>query len=188
MIHLLKYDKEYEWLIEVNGDYVAYAVSGEAYDYVEQTSKRMRRLAEKMYSFPFYLYFESYYESPECILQEKDFDIRYKPSERTVLTQTGRKTFQAEVPAFTVTITNTYLLDKAFELWFQNSFDNHLWAITQEDIVYYENGFASVDLTGDMTILATEHDAFGFTLITNQVDYQKESLLRAFLEETIKEL
>lgn len=187
MINLLNYDKEYEGLIEVKGEYVAYAVWGEVDDYVEQTSKRMRKLAQTMYTFPFYLHFESYYDSPEWILQEKDFDLRYKPSGRTVLTQIGRKMFQAEVPAFTVAITNQGLLDQAFELWFQNAFDNNLWVITQENTVYYENGFAAFDLKKDMTILVTEHDACGFTFVTNEADYQREPLLRAYLEGAIKE-
>ncbi|MEG0473288.1 MAG: hypothetical protein RR588_13225, partial [Solibacillus sp.] len=172
MINLLKYNKEYDGLFEVKGECVSYAVSGEADDYVEQTSRHLRQLAQTMYTFPFYLYFESYYDSPEWILQETGFDIRYKPSGRTVLTQIGRKMFQAEVPTFTVAITNQVLLDQAFKLWFQNAFDNHLWAITQDDVVYYENGFAAVDLTKDMTILVTEHDAYGFTVVTNQADYQ----------------
>ena len=188
MINLLKYDREYEWIIEVKGDYVAYAVSGDADDYVEQTSQRLRQLARSLYTYPFYLHFESYHDSPEWILQEKDFNIRYRPSGRTVLTQIGRKTFQAEVPAFTVAITNEVLLDQAFELWFQNAFDNHLWAITQNDNVYYENGFAAVALTKDMTILVTEHDAYGFTVVTNHTDlHEEESSLRAFLEGVIKE-
>ncbi|MGE7022187.1 hypothetical protein [Solibacillus cecembensis] len=185
MINLLNYDKEYDGWIEVKGEYVAYAVSGEADDYVEQTSKRMRQLAQAIYTFPFYFHFESYDDSPEWILQEKDFDIRYKTSGRTVLTQIGRKTFQAEVPTFTVVITNQVLLNQAFKLWFLNAFDNHLWALTQEDNIYYENGFAAVDLTKDMTILVTEHDAFGFTVVTNEADYQSEPLLRAYLEKVI---
>ncbi|MEK4424901.1 hypothetical protein [Solibacillus sp. FSL K6-1523] len=187
MINLLKYDKEYEGLIEVKGEYVAYAVAGEADNYVEQTSRRLRQLAQTMYTFPFYLYFESYYDSLEWVLQEMGFDIRYKASGRTVLTQTGQKMFQAEVPTFTVAITNQVLLDQSFQLWFQNAFDNHLWAITQDDVIYYENGFAAVDLMKDMTILIAEHDASGFTVVTNQADYQSESLLQGYLEKVIKE-
>lgn len=41
MINLLKYDKAYDWLIDVRGDYVAYAISGEAYDYVTETGRKM---------------------------------------------------------------------------------------------------------------------------------------------------
>ena len=48
MINLLKYNKDYEWLINVKGKYIAYAVSGEAYDYVEETSERLRKLAQKL--------------------------------------------------------------------------------------------------------------------------------------------
>ena len=55
MINLLKYDREYAWMIEVKGDYVAYAVSGDADDYVEQTNKRLRQLAQSLYTRPMFI-------------------------------------------------------------------------------------------------------------------------------------
>ena len=183
VIDLLEYDKDYDGLITVKGEYVAYAVWGEADDYVEETSQRMRQLAQKLYTFPFYLHFESYYDGPEWILQAEDFDIRYQPSGRTVLTQSGGNTFQAEVPSFTVKISNVDLLDKAFELWFQHAFDNHLWALTQENNIFYENGFASMVLTKDKTLLVTEHDAYGFTVLTNQKAFQREAGLLTVLND-----
>ncbi|WP_167397434.1 hypothetical protein [Lysinibacillus mangiferihumi] len=48
MINLLKYDTSYEWIIDVKEDYVAYAVLGEASDYVAETSERMRKFAKKL--------------------------------------------------------------------------------------------------------------------------------------------
>lgn len=181
VINLFKYDKDYDGPITVKGEYVAYAVLGEADNYVEETSQRMRQLAQKLYTLPFYLHFESYYDSPEWILQEKDFDIRYQLSGRTVLTQSGGNTFQAEVPSFTVKISNVDLLVKAFELWFQHAFDSHLWALTQENNIVYENGLASVVLTKDKTLLVTEHDAYGFTVLTNQKSFQCEAGLLTVL-------
>ena len=183
MINLLKYNKDYEGFINIKGEYIAYAVSGEAYDYVEETSERLRKLAQKLYKFPFYLHFESYYDSPQWILQERDFDIHYQPSGRTVLTQSGRKLFEAEVPAFTVKISNVELLDKAFELWFQYAFDNNLWVLTQEDTIVYEGGFAAIELMKDEVILVTEHDAYGFTVLTNDKTFQQEKTLRVLLDE-----
>ncbi|MER2190705.1 MAG: hypothetical protein ABS951_07065 [Solibacillus sp.] len=186
MIHVLKYDREYSGMIELKGGYAAYAVAGDAHDYVEETSQRLQQLAQTLYSFPFYLYFESDDDSHEWILREGDFDIRYMPSGRTITRQSGRNTFhQVEVPAFTVAITDEVLLSKAFAFWFDNAFNNYLWAMTQQDTVYYENGFAAVDLAKDMTILLTEHDAAGFTFVTNRADLQEESLMRDFLEGTI---
>lgn len=186
MINLLKYDKEYDGPLTVKGDYVAYAVSGEAYDYVAETSERMRKLAKKLYTFPFYLHFESYYDAPNEILAETDFDILYKPSGRTVLTQTGRKLFQAEVPAFTVKVSNEAVLNQAFTLWFQFAFDNNLWALTQENSVVYEDGFAQIELKEDEIILVTEHDACGFTLLTNQQTFQQEEVLQNMLAEVFQ--
>ena len=42
-------------------------------------------------------------------------------------------------------------------------------------------------LMNDTIILVTEHDAYGFTVVTNHTDLQDESSLRAFLEERIME-
>ena len=183
MINLLKYNREYEWVIELKGNYVAYAVWGDAHDYVEQTSQRLRQLAQNLYTYPFYLHFESYHDSPEWILQEKDFNIRYKPSGRTVLTQTGRKCFQAEVPVFTVEIRNENELNEAFSEWFRYAFDNLFWAIRQTDSITYKNGFPYIELQESELILLTEHDAYGFTVVTNRIDLQQENHARKLVEE-----
>lgn len=184
MIHLLKYENEYDWILQVKGDFVAFAVTGEAYDYVEETSIRMRQLARKLFHFPFYLTFESYYDTQAYILKEDGLNIRYKPSGRTVLTQIGHKSFQAEVPSFTVEIPNEQILNIVFENWFNYAFDNHLWALMQDDTVTYENGFADVELKKNETILVTEHDAYGFTVITNQLSLQNEQGLLLVLKDT----
>lgn len=93
---------------------VAYAVSGEAHDYLEETSIRMRQFAKLQFKYPFYLYFESYYDAVDEILVETNLTIDYKPSGRTILTQSGRKCYQVEVPAFTVEIRNENDLNEAF--------------------------------------------------------------------------
>ncbi|MEK5080218.1 hypothetical protein MKX73_14915 [Solibacillus sp. FSL W7-1436] len=85
---------------------VAYAVSGEAHDYVEETIIRLCHFAKQQFTYPFYLYFESYYDAIDEFLADTNIPIMYKPSGRTVPTQIGRKCFQAEVPAFTVEIRN----------------------------------------------------------------------------------
>lgn len=186
MLNILKYNIPYELLLDVQGYKVAYAVSGEADDYVAETSERMRLLAKKLYTFPFYLHFESYYDTSDEILAETGFDILYKPSGRTVLTQTGRKLFQAEVPAFTVKISDEVALDEVFALWFQFAFDNNLWALTQEDSVMYKDGYAQIELKEDEIILVTEHDAYGFTVLTNRAELQHEEVLRSTLAEAFQ--
>ena len=84
MLNILKYNIPYELLLDVQGYKVAYAVSGEADDYLAETSERMRLLVKKLYTFPFYLHFESYYDTSDEILAETGFDILNKPSGRTV--------------------------------------------------------------------------------------------------------
>lgn len=164
---------------------VAYAVSGESHDYVEETSVRMRLFAKQQFIYPFYLHFESYYDTVDEILAETNLVIDYKPSGRTVTTQIGRKCFQAEVPAFTVEIRHEVDLHKVFELWFNYAFDNHLWALTQFKSVTYEDGFPRMTLQPNEISLVAEHDACGFTIVTNREDLQQEQKLRSLLENVL---
>lgn len=185
MINILKYDRPYELLLDVKGYDVAYAVSGEAHDYVEETSVRMRKFVKQQFVYPFYLHFESYYDTVDDILAETDLVIKYKPSGRTVTTQIGRKYFQAEVPAFMVEIRDETDLHEAFEKWFRYAFDNHLWALTQSKSVTYEDGFPRLTLQQNEMILVAEHDACGFTVVTNRADLQQEDNVRKLLEDTL---
>lgn len=186
MINILCYDSPDHLMWEVQNFDVAYAVSGEAHDYVEETSVRMRQFAKQQFEYPFYLYFESYYDAVEEILAETDLVIHYKPSGRTVTTQIGRKVFQAEVPAFMVEIRDETDLNEAFEEWFRYAFDNMLWAITQADSITYKDGFPYIALQQNELILLTEHDAYGFTVVTNRAELQQEKALRSLLEEALQ--
>ena len=185
MINILRYDRPYELLLDVKGYDVAYAVYGEAHDYVEETSEWMRKFAKKQFVYPFYLHFESYFDTVEEILAETDLFIDYKPSGRTVLTQIGRKCFQAEVPAFTVEIKREADLNEAFEEWFRYAFDNNLWALTQSKSVTYEDGFPRLMLQQNEILFVAEHDAYGFTVVTNRVELQQEETLRSLLQQAL---
>lgn len=186
MINILRYDRPDDLLWDVDGYDVAYAVSGEAHDYVEETSIRMRQFAKKQFVYPFYLHFESYYDAVEDILAETNLPIYYKPSGRTVTTQIGRKCFQAEVPAFTVEIRDEADLNEAFQEWFRYAFDNMLWAITQSNSLTYNAGFPYITLKQNELILLTEHDAYGFTIVTNRAELQQEEILRTILESALE--
>lgn len=184
MIKLLKYEKPEHLMWEVHNFEIAYAVWGEAHDYVEETSIRMRQFAKQQFTYPFYLYFESYHDATDEILADTNVPITYKPSGRTVLTQTGRKCFQAEVPTFTVEIRNENDLNEVFSK-FRYAFDNLFWAITQANSITYKDGFPYIKLQQSELILLTEHDAYGFTIVTNQVDLQQENHVRKLLEDAI---
>lgn len=188
MINLLKYDDAANrtGMIDVKGEFVAWAVWGEAQDYVEETSVRLRQLARQLFRYPIYVTFESYYDTSADILAETDLSISYTPSGRTVLTQTGKEIFQAEVPTFTVTILNEQMLHKVFENWFHLAFDNNLWVVYQHDTLTYEDGFAAISLQENETILVTEHDAQGFTFITNNRHFDDEQRLKSTLQEAFR--
>ena len=182
MINLLRYEKPEHLMWEVHNWDVAYAVSGEAHDYVEETSIRLRQFAKQQFTYPFYIHFESYHDVVDEILAETTLPIRYQPSGRTVTTQIGRKCFQAEVPAFTVEIQHDEHLDEAFAQWFRYAFDNLFWAIRQTDAITYMDGFPHIELEHNECVLLTEHDAYGFTVITNQSKLEQQQALRAVLE------
>lgn len=186
MINILRYDSPDHLMWEVQNFDVAYAVSGEAHDYLEETSIRMRQFAKLQFKYPFYLYFESYYDAVDEILVETNLTIDYKPSGRTILTQSGRKCFQAEVPAFTVEIRNENDLNEAFREWFRYAFDNVFWAIMQADSIMYKAGFPYITLQQNEVILLTEHDAYGFTVVTNRTELQQEETLRTMLQSAFK--
>lgn len=187
MINVLIYEKPEHLMWEVHNWHVAYAVSGEAHDYVEETSIRLRQFAKQQFTYPFYIYFESYHDTVDEILADTNLPITYKPSGRTVCTQVGRTFFQAEVPAFTVEIRNENDLNEAFSEWFRYAFDNLFWAIRQTDSITYKDGFPYIALQESELILLTEHDAYGFTVVTNRVDLQQENHVRKLLEEVICE-
>ncbi|MER1999304.1 MAG: hypothetical protein ABS882_05980 [Lysinibacillus sp.] len=187
MINILRYDRSDQLMWEVQNFDVAYSVSGDEHDYVEQTSVRMRKFAQQQFEYPFYVYFESYFDAVAEILDETNLPITYKPSRRTVLTQIGRKCFQAEVPAFTVEIRHEADLNEVFEIWFRYAFDNLFWAITQSNSVTYKAGFPSITLQQNELMLLTEHDAYGFTVITNRAELQKEETLLRLLQSAFEE-
>lgn len=186
MINMLKYEQPEHLMWEVQNFDVAYALSGEAHDYVEETSVRMRQFAKQQFTYPFYLYFESYYDAVDEILADTNLAITYKPSGRTVTTQSGGKCFQAEVPRFTVEIRDKKDLDEAFEEWFRYAFDNMLWAITQADSITYKDGFPYIALQQNELILLTEHDAYGFTVVTMRTELQQEETLRTMLQSAFE--
>lgn len=181
MINLLKYERQEHLMWEVQHFDIAYAISGEAHDYVEETSIRMRQFAKQQFDYPFYIYFESYDDVVDDILAEANVAIMYKPSGRTVTTQVGRRFFQVEVPAFTVRIHNEVDLNEAFERWFRYAFDNLFWAIRQTDSITYEDGFPHIALAQEEVVLLAEHDACGFTVVTTHAKWHDEETLRGEL-------
>lgn len=183
MINIVRYERLEHLLWDVQQCEVAYAVSGEAHDYVAETSVRLRQFAKQQFTYPFYIHFESDADAVTDILQHMNAPIQYKPSGRTVTTQIGRACFQAEVPAFTVEIAEEAALHEVFDYAFHHAFNNHFWAITQHNSVTYEHGFPNITLQRNELVLLTEHDAYGFTVVTNeqlQEDALRHLLQRAF--------
>jgi len=51
----------------------------------------------------------------------------------------------------------------------------------------YKDGFAQIELKEDESILVTEHDAYGFTVLTNRAELQHEEALRSTLAEAFQQ-
>ncbi|WP_162985809.1 hypothetical protein [Virgibacillus sp. Bac330] len=176
-------EKDQDWL-EVKGDYEQFYVCGDNEDYVEDTKLLMQKMAITCFTFPFYVHFEGYEDEVESVLSHQDtLDIYYQPSGKMVLTMCGLKIYRAEVPAFTVTITNQETLENVFSQWFHLAMENNMWLISQEANVYYKNKFATIELNDESIILVTEHDAQGFSVITNYYLYQNLEYLRLIFDK-----
>lgn len=174
------HDKEgYQDWVHIRGDYEQFHIWGNHEDYVEDTKVLMQIAATRIFEFPFYIHFEGYEDDIESILQMRDqFEITYQSSGRTVFTMSGFKAYRAEIPSFTVTIRDRAALQKVFDEWFDLAFQNCMWLITKNPNLYYENNFASIDMKQESSFLLADHDAYGFSLISNDSFYHLEANLQ----------
>lgn len=175
-------EKEQDWII-VNGEYEQIHVWGDNEDYVEDTLVLMQKFATKCFKYPFYIHFEGYGDEIDDVLKSNIFEISYQLSGRTVLTTSGGKSYHAEIPSYTVTIRDGEILQKVFAEWFYLAQENCMWLITQGSNLEYKNKFATVDMSNESVVLVTDHDAQGFSVITNNPLYQEEKYLRLIFEE-----
>lgn len=168
---------EQDWVV-FNGEYEQFHVYGDNEDYVQDTLILMQKMATKCFKFPFYIHFEGYEDEIESILLKRDtFDIHYQNTGSTVLTMSDLKIFRAEVPCFTVTIPNAETLSAVFAEWFHLAHQNCMWVITQDFNLYYKNKSATIDLSPESITLLADHDAQGFSIITNHSKYQDMAFL-----------
>ena len=174
--------KDQDW-VNIHGEYEQFHLWGEDEDYVEETSRLMQKIATTIYTYPFYIHFEGYEDEVEHVLLQKDqYEINYKPSGRTALTMYDGRTYHAEIPTFTITIPNKEVLKTVFEEWFYLAQQNSMWLITQGQNVYYENNFATIEMSKEPIFLLADHDAQGLSIITNQPSHQSEEKIREIFE------
>jgi len=178
-------ETDQDW-ININGDYEQYHVYGDYdiyEDYVEYTATLMRKAAKQCFTFPFYVHFEGYEDYVDSILlNRREFEIYYKDSGRTVLTMSDGKTYNAEVPSFTIKIVNEETLDRVFTKWFHLAQENCMWLITQGLNLQYKNNFAFINIQEDSVLLLADHDAQSLSFITCNPIYQNEEQLRLIFE------
>lgn len=170
-----------DW-INISGDYDQYHVYGDYdiyEDYVEYTATLMQKAATKCFNFPFYIHFEGYQDEVDSILLNRgEFEIYYQDSGRTVLTMSDGKTYNAEIPSFTMKVVNEERLKKVFTKWFHLAQENCMWLITQGLDLQYRNEFAFIDMQQESIILLADHDAQSFSFITSNPPYRKEEQIR----------
>lgn len=167
---------EQDW-VEIDGKYEAFSIWPEAEDYVEETSKLMQRTAEKLFTYPFYVHFEGYSDDIEETLSTRDtYEITYQLSGRKVLTMHANKTFNADVPSYTVKIANPETLQNVFSEWFHLASQNMMWLLTQHEALTYKNGYAFTTLEENPKMLIADHDAQGFTFISKAFQTKEDVL------------
>ncbi|KAB8139464.1 hypothetical protein F9U64_00060 [Gracilibacillus oryzae] len=143
----------------------------------------MQKFAIKLFSFPFYLHFEAYDDSIEDILEHRGcFSIHYRDSGRKVLTFSDGKSYRAEVPSFTIEITDSRQLAEAFRKWFDFACGNNMWVLTQNAGIDYINNYASFT---DPLILYTNHDAYGITLLSQDHRFQTAKQVEEYITKYI---
>lgn len=171
----------------INGDYDQFHVYGDYNiyeDYVEYTAALMLKAAKKCFVFPFYIHFEGYEDCVDSILLNRgELEIYYRDSGRTVLTTSDEKTYNAEVPSFTIKIVNEETLKKVFIKWFHLAQENCMWLITQGFDLQYKNNFAFIDIQQESVLLLADHDAQSLSFITSNPLYQNEEQLRLIFEK-----
>ncbi|WP_058306430.1 hypothetical protein [Gracilibacillus massiliensis] len=160
---------EIDWF-HTTGQYDKFFVTVDEDDYTKATSELMQKLAVKLLSFPFYLHFEGYDDTIlETLKQGKCFSIKYRDSKRRILTYSDGKNYLAEVPGYTVKIKDELQLDAVFCDWFDLACANNMWVITKNSSISYIKKYAFFT---DPLILFTNHDAYGFTLLSQSKNLQ----------------
>jgi hypothetical protein len=179
-------EPDQDW-VNIYGDYDQFHVYGDYdiyEDYVEYTAALMQKAATKCFMFPFYIHFEGYEDYIDSILLTRgEFEIHYQNTGRTVLTMSDGKTYNAEIPSFTVKVVNEESLKKVFAKWFHLAHENCMWLITQSFDIQYKNKFAFIDMEQESVILLADHDAQSLSFITSNRLYRKEEHLRLIFEE-----
>ena len=179
-------EPDQDW-VNVDGYYDRFHVYGDydiCGDYVENTASLMQKAATKCFVFPFYVHFEGYEDFIDSILLiRNEYEIYYQNSGRTVLTMSDGKTYNAEIPSFTVTILNEESLKNVFTKWFHLAQENCMWLITQSFDLQYKNKFAFVDMEKESVILLADHDAQSLSFITSNPLFRNEEHLRLIFEE-----
>lgn len=172
-----------DW-INISGDYDQFHVYGDYEDYVEYTATLMQKAATKCFDFPFYIHFEGYEDYVDSVLLNRgEFENYYQDSGRTVLTMSDGKTYNAEIPSFTIKIVNEEILEKVFTKWFHLAQENCMWLVTQGLDLPYKNKFALIDMQQETIILLADHDAQSLSFITSNPSYQSEEQIRlVFIE------
>lgn len=179
-------EPNHDW-INISGEYDQFHVYGDGdihEDLVEYTATLLRKAAIKCLNYPFYIHFEGYEDEIDSILSNREaFEIDYQDSGRTVLTMSNGKTYNAEIPSFTVNIPNEDTLKKAFNKWFHLAQENCMWVMTQGSDIQYKNKFALIEMQQEALILLADHDAQSLSLITNHPDYRTEEQVQSIFKK-----
>ncbi|MEK4386193.1 hypothetical protein MKZ25_10335 [Solibacillus sp. FSL W7-1464] len=159
-MRLVPYKKDMRYL-KLGKQFSAYDIVSE-----EQTEAVMQTFAKNRWAFPMTLYFESYPDEKDAILNTP-LPVKEMLSIKKIL-HFSAKVFQRErIPAFVLQIDNETMLEQALEEFFYVSEQNFLFALTNEQRLIFEGEHLSTN--SDKTeILIVDYDGQAAIFITSR--------------------
>ena len=185
-LNVMHIEKNDENRVKVNGYVEQFHIWGSAVDYVEETSELMQQFAKHCFQFPFYVHVETYSDQEsvqEMLAFQAHVDMMYRSTGNKVLSMTGGKILYEDVPSFSLKVKDAKDLVLVFGEWFHLAHQNHLWVMSQQADVRYEEGILQFDLTSEAVVLVADHDGYGFSVLTNAEEYREKAKLLAVFGE-----
>lgn len=158
-MRLVPYKKDVRYL-KLGDQFSAYDIVSE-----EQTEAMIQTFAQSRWSFPMTLYFESYPDEKDAILNVPLPVKRMRSIKKIIHFST--KGFQREyIPAYVSQIDNETMLEQALEEFFYVAGQNFLFALTNEPSLTFK-GYHLTTTNEKVEILMADYDGQGAIFITS---------------------
>ena len=158
-MRLVPYKKAVRYL-KLDDRFLAYDIVSE-----QQTEGIFQTFSQKRWMFPMTLYFESYPDEKDAILNTS-LPVEEIPSIKKIL-HFSIKGFQREpIPRFVIQIDNEMMLKQALEEFFYVAEQNFLFVLTNEQRLLDESEYLTTN-SDTMELLIADYDGQGAIFITS---------------------